>query len=181
MKIRRLPCWLALMMLGAVASAQARPDFSGRWTSDPDPTAKAATEGRGGRGQARGDMGSGWGSTITITQDASRLTVEYAFFGRGDMQRPLRFEYTLDGSETKNSVMMGRGVQSQTSTAKWDGDTLVITTRHPFTDPATGKPATAEVMQALTLESPTALVVETTRAGVLGGATTKTRTVYRKL
>ena len=173
--------WLGVLLLSAVVSAQTRPDFTGRWTSDPDPADKAATEGRGGRGQARGDMGSGWGTPITITQDAGRLTVEYAFFGRGDMQAPLRFQYALDGSETKNSVMMGRGIQSQTSTTRWDGGTLVITTRHPFTDPSSGKPATAEVIQALKLESPTSLVVETTRAGVLGGPTTKTRTVYRKL
>lgn len=167
MKAPRVPAanWLGVLVLGAVVSAQARPDFSGRWTSEPAP---------------RGDVGSGWGSAITIAQDASRLTVEYAFFGRGDMQAPLRFQYALDGSETKNSVMMGRGLQSQTSTTKWAGDTLVITTRHDFVDPATGKPATAEVTQALTLESPASLVVETTRAGVLGGPTTKTRTVYKK-
>ena len=157
--------WLGALLLSAVASAQARPDFSGRWTSDPP---------------SRGDMGSGWGAIITIAQEASRLTVEYAFFTRGDMQGPLRFEYALDGSETKNAVMMGRGLQSQTSTTKWDGETLVITTRHSFNDPSTGKPATSEVIQALTLESPASLVVETTRTGVLGGPTTKSRTVYKK-
>lgn len=126
-------------------------------------------------------MGSGWGSPITITQTDSRLTVEYAFFGRGDMQAPLRFHYALDGSETKNSVMMGRGIQTQSSTTRWDGDTLIVTTRHQFTDPSTGKPAIADVTHALSLESSTALVIETTRAGVLGGPTTQTRTLYRKL
>ena len=166
MKPSRLPVrWLGVLLLSAVASAQARPDFSGRWTSDP-PT--------------RGDMGSGWGAIITISQTPSQLTVEYAFFSRGDMQAPLRFHYALDGSETKNAVMMGRGIQSQASTARWDGDTLIITTRHSFQDPSTGKPATAEVTQALTLESPASLVVETTRAGVLGGPATKSRTVYKK-
>jgi hypothetical protein len=126
-------------------------------------------------------MGSGWGPTITIAQDAMRLTVEYAFFTRGDMQPPLKFVYALDGSETKNTVMMGRGMQTQTSKAAWNAATLVITTAHPFADPATGKPGTAEVTQVLSLESPTSLVVETTRSGVLGGAATTTRTVYRKL
>jgi hypothetical protein len=157
--------WFVVLLLSAVVTAQTRPDFSGRWTSEP---------------AGRGDMGSGWGAQISITQDASRLTVEYAFFGRGDMQAPLRFHYALDGSETKNSVMMGRGLQSQTSTTKWDRDTLVITTRHAFVDLATGEPATAEVVQALVLESSSALVVETTRTGVLGGPTTKSRTVYKK-
>ncbi len=96
-------------------------------------------------------MGSGWGSTITVTQDAARLTVEYAFFGRGDMQPPLKFVYALDGSETKNSVMMGRGMQVQTSRTAWDGAKLKITTLHTLADPATGKPMTAEVVQTLSL------------------------------
>ena len=143
----------------------AKPDFSGRWTADP------------GRGA---DMGSGWGSTITIAQDASRLTVEYVFFGRGDLQPPLKFVYALDGSETKNSVMMGRGVQEQISTTAWDGDRLIITTIHTFVDPATNKPLKAVVKQALALDASGALVVETTREGVLGGPTSTTKTVYRK-
>jgi hypothetical protein len=125
-------------------------------------------------------MGSGWGSTITITQDASRLTVEYAFFGRGDMQPPLKFVYALDGSETKNSIMMGRGIQAQTSKTAWEGDKLVITTTHTFAHPETGQAMKIEVKQTLSLESPTSLIVETTRSGVLGGPPSTTRTVYRK-
>ena len=125
-------------------------------------------------------MGSGWGSNITITQDAGRLTVEYLFFARGDMQPPLKFAYALDGSETKNSVMMGRGIQTQTSKTAWDGDKLVITTAHTFTHPETGQQMTSEVKQKLSLESPNSLIVETTRSGVLGGPPSTTRTVYRK-
>jgi hypothetical protein len=190
--------WLA----SAGLNAQTRPDFSGRWTSDPEPAPAApaaaapatpdAARGAGpqrgggpagtGRGGGRAaDMGSGWGPTITITQTAERLTVEYAFFARGDMQPPLRFAYALDGSETKNSVMMGRGIQVQTSRSKWDADKLVITTTHTFTNPETGKPMTQDVTQTLTLQSPTSLVVETARAGVLGGAATVTKTAYRKI
>ena len=126
-------------------------------------------------------MGSGWGPTITITQDSSRLIVEYAFFARGDMQPPLRFNYALDGTQSTNTVMMGRGMQAQISRASWDGAKLVITTFHTLTDPATGKPVSAEVKQVLSLESPASLVVETTRAGVLGGEPTTTRTTYRKV
>jgi len=126
-------------------------------------------------------MGSGWGSPITITQDGNRLTVEYAFFARGDMQPPLRFAYALDGSETKNSVMMGRGIQVQLSKVAWDNDKLVITTVHTLADPASGKPASATVTQTLSLESPTTLVVETVRSAVLGGPQTTARTVYRKI
>jgi hypothetical protein len=126
-------------------------------------------------------MGSGWGSTLTLTQDAARLTVAYAFFGRGDMQPPLEFAYALDGSESKNTVMMGRGIQVESSKTAWDGEALVITTVHAFPDPATGKPGTYEVKRRLSLESPTSLVVETTRGGVAGGPPSSVRTVYRRI
>src|SRR5262245_5938898 len=102
---------IAMAVLLAVSvTAQTRPDFSGRWTSEPEPAAPPGAGGQRGAsgrsGERSGDMGSGWGSNITITQDASRLTVEYMFFTRGDMQPPLKFVFALDGSETKNSVMM---------------------------------------------------------------------------
>jgi hypothetical protein len=186
---------VAAVCLTFVQTPQSKPDFSGRWTTDADPAAvaqpagepgaapaAAGQRGRGaGRGGARGDMGSGWGSTITITQDTSRLTVEYAFFGRGDLQPPLRFSYALDGSESRNTVMMGNGMQVQTSRAAWEGETLVITTWHSFTNPDSGKLERVETKHALSHELPTSLVVEVTRAGVLGGPTTTTRTVYRKM
>jgi hypothetical protein len=186
---------IPLVLIAGTAAAQERTDFSGRWTTDPEPAAvepggragggergggAARGRGAGGRG-GRGDMGPGWGSTITITQNPSQLVVEYTFFGRGDMQPPLRFTYALDGSPSKNSVMMGRGIQVQTSTAKWDGAALIIVTTHQFDNPATGKREPATVTQRLTLESPTSLVVETTRAGVLGGPDVVTKTTYRKI
>jgi hypothetical protein len=125
-------------------------------------------------------MGSGWGPTITIAQEANRLTVEYPFFARGDLQPPLKFVYALDGSEARNSVMMGRGIQVQTSKTAWDGDKLIITTVHTFANPANDQPMTIEVKQSLVLESPTVLIVETTRGGVFGGPPSTTRTAYRK-
>ena len=196
-----LTCLLASVTVAAGAVPQAPVDFSGRWTTEFEPGAPVAAPGTapavgqaagggaapqapgrgGGRGAARGDMGSGWGPTITVTQDARQLVIEYAVFARGDMQPPLKFLYALDGSETKNTVMMGRGMQTQTSRTAWDGTRLKITTAHTLTDPATNKPLTALVTQTLSLASPTELVVETVRAGVLGGPDTTTRTVYRKL
>ena len=43
-----------------------------------------------------GTMGSGWGADITVTQDATTLTIEYAQFARSDMQPPTRFVYRLE-------------------------------------------------------------------------------------
>jgi hypothetical protein len=167
---------VALLAVGAMA--QTRPDFSGRWTSEPSPAGDGQ---RGPSGERIGDMGSGWGSNFSITQTADRLTVEYEFFARGDMQPPLRFVFALDGSETKNTVMMGFGNQTQTSKTAWEGDKLVITTTHIFALPGTDQPLTSEVRRTLALESPTSLIIETTRSGVLGGPSSTTRTVYKKL
>ena len=163
--------------LATDAVAQAPADFSGRWTVESAP---AASNPGGGRGPARGDMGSGWSSTIAITQDASQLVVESIVFTRSDLQRQPRFVYALDGSETHNTVMMGRGLQVQSSRASWVDGSLRITTSHTLADPASGKPLTMEVTQKLSLESPARLVIEVTRSGVLGGPPSTTRTVYTK-
>ena len=125
-------------------------------------------------------MGSGWGSTIAIAQDSKQLSVEYQVFSRYDLQPPLIFTFPLDGSEGKNSVMMGRGEQVESSRARWDGQALVIVTTLQVSDRAAGKPFTMEVTRRLSLDSPTTLVVEVTRAGVLGGPASTTRSVYRK-
>jgi arylsulfatase len=170
---------IALVVFSA-ANAQTRPDFAGRWTSDPAPADSAARGGRAGGRGAAGTMGSGWGPNLTITQEAKQLMVAYAFFARGDMQPPLRFVYALDGSETKNSVMMGHGVQTTTARTSWQGDKLVITTIQSFPNPQDGRPTTSELTRTLSLEGPESLVVETVIAGVLGGPPTTTRTVYRK-
>jgi len=169
---------MTVALFAATVMAQTKPDFSGRWTSEPEAT--TAAPGSGPPAARAGDMGSGWGTNPTITQTGDRLTVEYVFFARGDMQPPLKFVYALDGTEMKNSVMLGRGIQMQTSKTTWEGDKLIISTTHSFENPANGQPMKSEVKQTLTLASPTQLVVETTRSGVLGGAPTTTKTVYKK-
>lgn len=125
-------------------------------------------------------MGSGWGSPLAITQDATQLIVVQTLFSRYDAEPPLRFVYTLDGSETRNEVMIGHSTQVRLSRAAWDGQTLRITTRYPGVDPSSGKPFTIEVIHRLSLESPTGLIVEVTRGAALGGQVTTTRSVYRK-
>jgi hypothetical protein len=169
---------MTVALFAVTVMAQAKPDFSGRWTTEPEATITAP--GSGPSAPRSGDMGSGWGTNPAITQTAERLTVEYTFFARGDMQPPLRFVYTLDGTESKNSVMLGRGIQMQTSKTTWEGDKLIIRTTHSFENPANGQPMKSEVKQTLSLESPTSLLIETTRSGVLGGAPTTTKTVYKK-
>jgi hypothetical protein len=162
-------------MVAVGATAQSKPDFSGRWTIAPPPGSES------GRGGARADdMGSGWGSTITLSQSASALTVEWAYYSRSDLQPPLVFVYPLDGSEKTNTLMMGRGFEKQVSRTSWDGAKLVITTTQDFPNLVAGQTVKSVMTRTLTLESPTSLVVETTRNGVLGAKASTTRTVYTK-
>ena len=163
--------------MSATAALQTPPDFSGRWTveAEPPPAAPAA-----GAALPRGDMGSGLGSPITITQDARQLVVEQALFSRYDLQPPVRSVFILDGSESRNALMLGHTTQVRTSRAAWEGTTLRISTVYPSVDPASGKHFTTEVTHRLSLESPSALVVAVTRSAALGGRETTTRTVYRK-
>jgi len=198
MRSKSLLAAAMVMAFVVSASAQAKPDFSGQWTTAPEAVAapggggarggnaQGAGPARGGggapgRGRASADMGSGWGPTIRITQTAQQLTVEYSFYTRGDMQPPMKFAYPLDGTETKNTVMAGHGMQEQRSTSTWDGENLVITTVHTFVDPATNKPTPSTMVQTLSLASPTSLVVSVTRKGVLGAPDTTSKTTYRKL
>jgi len=186
---------IAAVMLAAPATVegQERPDFSGRWVDEsvePAPTGGRAgaagagqARGRGagpGRGRGRGTLGSGWGPDLTITQEANRLTLQYVRFGRGDMQPPIIYHFALDGSESKNRLLLGWGVEEPVSRARWDGSRLVITTQHASPDPATGAPAAYQTTQVLSLESATTLIVETTRPGALGGETSVTKTTYTK-
>jgi hypothetical protein len=168
-------------VLVAAMPAQPPVDFSGQWILDaPAIATTAAVPGTPASAAKPGDMGSGWGSTITIAQDAKALRVEYVFFSRYDLQPPLTFTYPLDGSEGRNVVNMGRGEQVESSTARWSGQTLIITTSYDVVDRGAAKPFRAEVTRRLSLESPAMLIVDVTRGGVLGGAATTTRSIYRK-
>jgi hypothetical protein len=163
--------WLPL---GAVA--QGRPDFSGKWVADQPPAPAA----KPGAPAPRGDMGSGWGSPITITQDARQLVVEYTPYTSYDLQPPLRLAYALHGSESRNTLMRGRGQEVLKSRASWEGSRLVITTMFTHADPSSTTPLETELRQALSMESGSALVVEATRSGFMGGPSSTTQTVYRR-
>jgi hypothetical protein len=176
------PLAAALLFASGVAViAQSPADFSGTWIVEPP--ARAAGVARGSAPpalSAQGDMGSGWGSEIAITQDASTLTVVYTYFHPRDMHPPLTFRYPLNGSAVTHTVNMGRGPQQQISKASWRGSSLAIVTTHQFMNPADGRAMTSEMTQVLSLESPGTLVIETTRQGAPGSAPSTTRTTYQK-
>lgn len=169
-----------LLVLVSVA-VQKPVDFSGTWSVAPTTRAAGVAKGSAPPAlSAQGDMGSGWGSEITITQDDASLTVVYTYFHPRDMHPPFTFRYPLNGSAVTHTVNMGRGPQEQHSKALWVGATIHIATQHRFANPADGPPMTADMSQVLSLESPDTLIIETTRPGLAGGAPSTTRTVYRK-
>ena len=108
----------AVLAVSTLAWAQ-KADFSGTWTLDAE--ASGAPAGGGGRGGGRGGLGQGG----TVKQTATELSVERMM---GDNK--VVATYKLDGTESKNS-MMGRGgaAVESVSTAKWDGPSLVITSK----------------------------------------------------
>jgi hypothetical protein len=164
----------ALSTLVLNASAQARPDFSGRWIAVPDAPAVAPNT-----PSPAASFGSGLGPDFTITQTAATLTIERAQFSQYDIQPPMRFVYALDGSESRNSINMGRGRQETTSRAMWQDGGLQLTTAYRVQDPA-GNPTTSDLRQVFTLESADTLVVVATRSAPPGGQAATSRQVYKK-
>jgi hypothetical protein len=150
--------------------AQAKPDFSGKWTMDPAsaPAAPAGGGGGGGRGGGRGGGGAGFGQEFTAKQDAGTLTIT-----RQQGGQDVTAAYKLDGSESKNTVAGRGGQQEQVSTAKWDGSKLVITTKLDFGGTA------VEQVRTISMDAGK-LVIEQSQAGRDGGAPTTTKVVYNK-
>jgi hypothetical protein len=173
--------WIAISLLAVAAppaAAQERhPDFTGVWTLVDSAAVAPSIATRGDAAFRVGDMGSGWGSPITLAHEPDRLTVEYVYFSTYDLQPPLKYLYALDGSESINRIMIGHSASEQRSRAAWQGEALIITTRYAAPE-MDGGGQTAEVRQSLRLAAPDRLEIETTRVGVNGATTTVTRTAY---
>jgi hypothetical protein len=151
-----------------------RPDFTGKWT-------RTATRDEPNSAE------SGWGSEFFIVQHSDRIVVERAFFSRPDLQPPLTFTYFLDGSESRNSILIGRGMQEQVSKVIWEEDKLVITTTHTNPGEEKDQRVTSEVRHTLSFERPSRqahpplLVIETIRSAIESGLASTTRTIYTKI
>ena len=169
-------CGVLLAFVAATVAAQTRPDFSGRWTTP----APATASGVRGVSIATGTIGSGWTDDITITQDGSRLTVERAQFSAYDIQPPIRLTYALDGSESRNTINMGRGPQEIRSRAVYQDGVLVITSRYQFPAPEGTRTETIDLKQELSLDEAGSLVVTTTLGALAGGSPSTAVTIYKK-
>jgi hypothetical protein len=160
----------------AAAAAQTRPDFSGRWTTPPPATASGVR----GVSIATGTIGSGWTDDITITQDASRLIVERAQFSAYDIQPPMRLTYALDGSESRNTINMGRGPQEILSRAVDQDGALMITSGYRFPAPDGSGTETVELRQVLSLDASGSLIITTTLGALGDGSPSTAITTYKR-
>jgi hypothetical protein len=124
MKLARVGVIAAAVLAVTTLAWAQKADFSGTWTLDAEASGVAAGGGGGGGGRG-GGRGGGLGQGGTVKQTATELTVERTM---GDNK--VTSTYKLDGTESKNT-MMGRGGNSveSVSTAKWDGPSLVITSK----------------------------------------------------
>ena len=140
-------------------AAQTPPNFAGKWTIVPDPSAPA---GRGGFG--------GLGQSATITQDATTMTIT-----RSTQAGEFTSTYKLDGSESKNTLNFQGNAVEQISKAKWDGSKLIVNTSMNFG----GNPA--EISMTMSFDDAGALIVVSTRPDFQGGgAPITTKSVYKK-
>jgi hypothetical protein len=173
---------LTLALALGASAATAQTDFSGKWVMvAPERAAGAAMGSAPPTLSEPGNMGSGWAPEIALAQTATVLTVECAYFHARDAQPPFRLSYSLRGAESRNTVDLGHGPQLQLSRAAWQAANLVITTTHAFSHPGDGRRLTSETRQVLSLEAPDTLLIETFRSGVLGGKSSTTRTLYKRL
>jgi hypothetical protein len=154
-------CAAALVIATVGLPAQTHPSFAGKWVLD---ASSAPQGGGGGRG---GGRGGALGQELTITQDASMLTLEYV--GGGRNPAPVKLSYKLDGTESTNMVMARGGEQEQVAKAVWEGSTLVITTTTGF----------GEQKRVFSLEDGS-LAVETTQPGRDGGPGMAAKVTYTK-
>jgi len=97
------------IVLTAVAGAQQKPDFSGRWVVVSPP--------------------EGAGHEQVVTQDAKTLTAELLSEGGSH-----KMTYQLDGLEHRNTMTFRGAEIVMMSTASWDGNRIVINTRTVYTN-----------------------------------------------
>ena len=120
---RKLAFAVALIMVGLAASpgarAQARPDLAGTWVLNYD---KSGPEVAGNGADVP------FPSQLVVTQSPTELSVKRSSV----RQAPFAAVYKLDGSRVTAEAPDGI---TETGEARFDGATLVITSRRSFSSP----------------------------------------------
>jgi hypothetical protein len=161
MKRAAIALGLALMLgIPDGALAQARPDFSGTWRFN---------QGKSSPGIAGNTPNIPFPSQLVIKQSPTELYVA----STSVRQAPLTATYKLDGSTV--TVDAPRGI-TETGEARFEGTTVVITTRRSFSSPA-GE-TVVDFKESWSI-SGSVLTIEKTR--IEGGESTSEKAVYDKV
>lgn len=162
MVIRQVIAMVVFVSVAAAMSAQAVPDFAGRWTIDSDRTAAlspprsgsaAGSTGGGGGGIAAVGSGGSGPAEWVITQTSAALTIVRAL-PNGTEQK---YVYKLDGSESVN--VNGRTTQKSRTTVS-NGRLVTAGTQTVTTDQGE---LSSEFKEARWLDKDASMIVETTR------------------
>lgn len=158
----RVPTSIAVLALIAglisTVSAQTKPSFAGNWTLVPPAGAPPPPL----------PPGIGLGQGGTIEQTARTITVTTTTQA-GEM----KLVYNLDGTETRNPLVLGDTVIDRASKVKWDGARLVITN----TTDVNG--TVSQSTQTWSLDASGTLTIETSARDFSGNPTTRKQT-YKK-
>jgi hypothetical protein len=147
----------AAALMASDAAAQTKViNLAGTWV-----VVDSASLGRGGRG--------GLGATVTVIQEPTILTIV-----RTTPTGQVRSVYKLDGSDSKNTVIMGTNSIETTSRSMWKTDTLMISTSRLVNG------ATVETVMNLWIDPSGNLVVASSGPGRGGGPVVTTTVVYKK-
>ncbi|HEX6324046.1 MAG TPA: hypothetical protein VFZ36_10000 [Vicinamibacterales bacterium] len=162
---RALFTGILAVLFTAGMMAQAKPDFSGTWTLDPEKSVMPQGRGAGMGGGRAGGMGGG---PITITVEGQKMSISRTM---GQSGNTVTTVYMLDGTASKNT-MAGRGGAEPVEvvyTSKWNGAKLVTTIANPR----------GTSTETRWIEADGTMVVETTRTNPQGEAVTS-KQVYKK-
>lgn len=167
---------VAAILLPAAAAGQQRPDLGGTWVQADDGS-RLSVASRGDVAFRVGDMGSGWGSPLTIGIESTRVFVRFDPYLAYDLQPAVELTYPLSGGDARNQVYLGHSATPFTSRAGWQDGALMTVDLFPVPLEVAGPGVTAEVRRRLTVASDT-LRIETTRVGVAGAPTVTSRSIY---
>ncbi|MGQ9621512.1 MAG: hypothetical protein ACUVTX_11100 [Bacteroidales bacterium] len=146
-------------IMPATVNGQAKANFAGTWAFN----ASKSDQPQGGQGQ-RGGFGGG---DFVAKQDAKILTVERTRTTQDGQTVTTTMKYNLDGSESVNAGMGGRGESKSVATWSADGKSLTIVTTRTFNK------MTMTSKEVWTLTSPTSLTITTTSTTPNGEMTMK--------
>lgn len=150
----------AAVAVPTLSRAQARPNFSGRWTYD---------QANSGRGTAGNAPQVSFATDLVIKQTSTEFNLQSSTI----RQDEISVAYKLDGSEITVPAPSGITIKAR---ARVEGDTIVIDSKRSFNSPA-GE-IVADISEVYTV-SGDRLTVEKTQT--VGGVASTGKAIYNKV